>query len=674
MNPLTNSDNRHRDASCSTAAALWLYRIVLLATLFGARTTAAPLNDWPSRQSLGVAAPGLVRVALPPETFDAAQASLADLRVLDPAGAEVPYLIERPRATTRTHRPREGWQVFLEGNRTRIEIDVNLRGQLIALGIETPAAEFLKAASLTGASAGGTRALLSAYPVFRQPDGATQLLLQLPEGVWTHLTLTLDDARSKPIPITAILLHEAESPVPPPEVAATRLVERVEGAGETRLTIDLGAARVPLAGLRFESDEPLFIRHVTLFTRQLENGEVRERPLGTGTIYRVAVEGGNPVAQLDLALDSQPPSRELVVVIDNGDSPPLPVDAVVALRRSIHLVFHTRQAGTFQLFSGNPRAAAPRYDVAALASQLKGATLASLKPGSLGANPEFHPSEPLAEIPLFGAVLDVEPWLFRRAVKLAPGAVQQLELTPHVLAHSQAGLGDLRLVAAGKQVPFFLERTGFTRVLAPEVSRTDDPKQPRLSRWTIRLPHAHLPLTAVSCEIKTVLFEREAQVIEEVPDSRGERHRRLLGSSSWIRKPDGKSGRFSVNLSHPPQTETLLLEIDNGDNPALNLEKFRVFLPVNRLLFKAPPGAVMELCYGNVKAAPPNYDLGLVAPQILATAKSDATLADADPAGPAGRSPSSRTMSLLFFGVLALVVAVLMVVIVRLLPKPATPG
>jgi hypothetical protein len=645
------------------------FLLVLLVTFGITQADAAPLNDWPSRQRLDVPAPGLVRVAVPPETHDAAQASLADLRLLDPAGAEVPYLIEQPRARTRTLRPQEGWQVFLEANRTRIEIDLNLRGQLTAFSLETPAPEFLKAASLTGTAEGVARALLTAYPVFRQPGGAARLQFKLPESAWTHLTLILDDARSKPIPITGILLHEEDSPTPPPEVVAVRLGERIENTSETRLTIDLGAARVPLAGLRFHTGEPLFVRRVNVLTRQWTNGEVRERSLGGGTIYRVAVEGQATAGQLDLALDVQPPTRELVLAIDNGDSPPLPVEAVDMLRRPTHLVFLARQAGTFQLFSGNPRATAPRYDVAALASQLKGANVALLKPGTLGANPDFRPSEPLPEIPLFGAALDVEAWSFRRAVKAAPGAVQQLELTPHVLAHAQIGLSDLRLVAAGKQVPFILERAGFTRALIPEVSRADDAKQPRLSRWTIRLPQTRLPITQLSCETKAALFQREARIFEEVADNRGERYPRMLGSASWLRRPESKSVRFSVALGAPPQTDTLLLEIDNGDNPSIELEKFQVSLPVNRILFKAPPEVPVELCYGNVKATGPSYDLDLVAPQILAAAKSEATLADADPAGPGQRRPSNRNLSLLFFGVLAFVVIGLILVITRLLPK-----
>jgi hypothetical protein len=609
---------------------------------------------------------------LPPETFDAAQASLVDLRVLDPAGVEVPYLIEQPRAKTRTLRPQEGWQVFLEANRTRIEIDVDLRGRLTSLSVETPAPEFLKAASLTGTVNGTARALLSAYPLFRQPGGAARLQLKLPEGAWTHLSLILDDARSKPIPITGIVLHEEEIPAPSPEVAAARLGERIESVGETRLTIDLGAARVPLAGLRLHTDEPLFVRRVNVLTRQWTNGEVRERPLGGGAIYRVAVEGQTNATQLDLALDTQPPTRELVLMIENGDSPPLRLEAVETLRRPTYLVFLARQAGRFQLFSGNPRAAALRYDVAALASQLKGARVSVLKPGALGANPEFHPSEPLPSVPPFAAPLDVEPWSFRRVVKTASGSVQELELTPHVLAHAQAGLSDLRLVAAGKQVPFILERAGFSRALSPEVSRGDDPKRPRLSRWILRLPQARLPITQVSCATKATLFQREARVSEEVVDRRGEHYPRMLGSASWVRQPESKPVRLSVTFTTPPQTETLLLEIDNGDNPSIELEKFQVSLPVSRVLFKAPPGERVELCYGNAKAIAPSYDLDLVAPQILAAAKSEATLADSDPAGPGQRVATNRNLSLLFFGVLALVVIGLVLVITRLLPKQAT--
>src|SRR5256885_12501991 len=42
------------------------------------------------------------------------------------------------------------------------------------------------------------------------------------------------------------------------------------------------------------------------------------------------------------------------------------------------------------------------------------------------------------------------------------------------------------------------------------------------------------------------------------------------GGASWVRKPDARSGRLSVPLPVTPETDTVLLEIDNGDNPALD--------------------------------------------------------------------------------------------------------
>ena len=46
-------------------------------------------------QTVPIPKAGLVRIDLPAETLDAAEADLADLRLLDPAGNEVPFFIER---------------------------------------------------------------------------------------------------------------------------------------------------------------------------------------------------------------------------------------------------------------------------------------------------------------------------------------------------------------------------------------------------------------------------------------------------------------------------------------------------------------------------------------------------------------------------------------------------
>jgi len=62
----------------------------------------------------------------------------------------------------------------------------------------------------------------------------------------------------------------------------------------------------------------------------------------------------------------------------------------------------------------------------------------------------------------------------------------------------------------------------------------------------------------------------------------------------------------------------LFLETGNGDNPPIALEKFAVFYPATRVLFKAKGDAELLLCYGNPRVSSPSYDLNLAAGQLLA--------------------------------------------------------
>ena len=64
------------------------------------------------------------------------------------------------------------------------------------------------------------------------------------------------------------------------------------------------------------------------------------------------------------------------------------------------------------------------------------------------------------------------------------------------------------------------------------------------------------------------------------------------------------------------QSDTLILETENGDNPPIELEKFTAFYPATRVLFKAKPDDRLFLYYGNPRVSPPSYDLSLVAGRI----------------------------------------------------------
>jgi hypothetical protein len=105
---------------------------------------------------------------------------------------------------------------------------------------------------------------------------------------------------------------------------------------------------------------------VTLAVPQVTEDSIREQIIGQGEIYRVAVEGQPPSAGLSVPLENRVRSRDLVLLINNGDSPPLNISAVRVARRPVYLVFLARQPGTFHLLTGNKSCAAPHYDLAAL--------------------------------------------------------------------------------------------------------------------------------------------------------------------------------------------------------------------------------------------------------------------------------------------------------------------
>ena len=124
------------------------------------------------------------------------------------------------------------------------------------------------------------------------------------------------------------------------------------------------------------------------------------------------------------------------------------------------------------------------------------------------------------------------------------------------------------------------------------------------------------------------------------------------------------------------QSDTLFLETDNGDNPPIELEKFTAFYPATRILFKAKPEDELFLYYGNPQAAPPSYDLSLVAGQLLTAEKKIASISAEQQLKESSwyKNQVASQGGVLLWGILALVVVVLLFIISRLLPNSQPPA
>jgi hypothetical protein len=630
-------------------------------------------NEWRQIQTLNVPASGLVQVNLPAPTLDAAQPGLEDLRIVDTTGNRVPYLIERPAPEAEsTLRPKE-FRSTIEASATRLVLETGTTAPIAGVSLETPASQFVKAVQVEGSHDGANwKKLAAGEPIFQLPGGAAKLHVSFPEGGWRFLRLTADDRRSDPVPFTGAQLHRPRSTAPA-EAVSIRIKSRDESLGVTRLALDLGASNLVLASLRIDTSEPLFTRSVTLAVPEIAEDGIRERTLGEAVIYRVDVDGKSE-ARLDIPVEQKIKSRELFLLIRNQDSPPLSINAVRGERRLVRLIFFAHQPGRYSLLSGNSQCAGPSYDLSALSEELKNATATEVEPSTLAPNPKYKAPEALAALTLIGAKIDVAKWKFRKLVPLTQSGAQQIELDPDLLAHALPDQRDLRLVREDRQIPFLLEQTSISRPIQLNTVLANDPKTPTLSRWSLKLPQATLPITRVVCTSASPLFHREMRLWEEVTDERDDKFPRELGRATWDQTPARATREFIIQLNAPPQSDTLFLETNNGDNPAIELREFRCYYPVTRVIFKAASDSTQPvwLYYGNREASAPHYDLSLVAGELLrADRVTVVSGGEENLSSKAERVGQTLTGSAryIFWGALGLVVVALLTLVSRFLPK-----
>jgi hypothetical protein len=652
------------------------FSLFVAALALNLATKAAMPADWQFSQPFSLSQTGLVKLSLPLETLNAGRQGLEDLRLLDSTGREVPFLIERVRVAGNTARPAASFRVTLQVNRTVMTLETGSSQPIEGLTVATPALSFMKAVTVEGSNDGaGWQTVGQGLPLFRQRDGPSQLYLPLPPGAWRDLRLTIDDRRSEAIPLSGVTVHAIAEPMPVEPVAAV-IGERVENPGQTRIAVKLPAANLQLSRLEIESPEPLFTRQMTLAAQKVSENALKEQPLASGTIYRLNREDQPLASQMIVPVEALCPTREVVMLVQNQDSPPLALTAVRFWRRPIYLVFLSPRAGTYQLLSGNYRCDPPRYDLDSLSGRLTNAPPASTTFSPLANNPAFAPSEVVPTAPDAGVPLETGAWKYRKPIRISEAGIQQIELDLEVLCHAEPELDDLRLVRSGRQVPYLLEQTSIDRPINVPALATNDSKRPNYSRWLLTLPYPSLPVTKLTCTAATPMFQRDFRLFEEAPGERGEKYLRPLGQASWTRTSGEQNRSFAVLISPRPLGKILILETDNRDNPAVDLGEFKGFYPAARIYFKSATNSETFLYYGNQQASFPQYDLRLIAQEILAAPKSIATLAAEESLQKstwAGKFGVPGSGGPIFWVVLGLVVVVLLLLISRLLPGKTPP-
>ena len=624
--------------------------------------SAADLAGWQQRQGLEMKAPGLVRVSLPAETLGASQPRLGDVRLLSPNAQEVPYTLEWPVLASVSTQPVASFRATLNASSTVLDIATGSAAPIVSVRLGCASPIFIKAATLEGSDDGANwQPVVANSVLFREASGIEQLEITVPSRVWKQLRVTLDDAKSPPVAFTSASVRQHGDATATQDFTAS-IAAREELKGQTRLTLHFGHANPFLGELRLSVGDALFHRQVQLLTPKASEG------LASGMVYRTVVDG-HEAAQLMLPVHRQVEGAEALLVIDNGDSPPLRIESIAATRYPVALVFQAEAAGSYTLYTGQAQALAPSYDIAALAGQLRTATASAAVLGPLVANPSYSATATLPQTGEPGAATELAEWSRRRLVQHGAAGVLRVVLDAEVLAHAQLGLHDVRLLQDGHQLPYIIEAIADSLELPMTLTLENDAKQPRLSRWHLGNPSPGLPIQSLQFEAATDLFERSVSLWHSATDRHGNAYRETLASGRWTRTP-GQASAFSINLSARVPDDAWFLETDNGDNAALQLTAAKLRYATHAVLCRVTGNTPLHLYYGNARAPQPRYDIRLIEPELRAALKTSATLSEVELLKPEAPKPSTPGAgSPWLWAALAAVVAGLLFAVAKLLPK-----
>lgn len=642
-------------------------------------------SPWKFTQTVETAPGALSALDLPDATLDAARADLADIRIVDANGVEVPYVLDRLGFIRSVEyagmRSAKNFVTTLEGNATRITLETDTTGPVDGIDLFTPGVSFLKPVRVEGSSDGvNWTTLAEGLPIFRQKNGAENLRVNFPAGVHKHLRLTVDDSREDPVPFTGARLHGVikTSSSDPRRKVPVSIVSREERPGGTWLTLDLGAANLPLSGLTLDTPEPLFTRRVSLAAET--PGEEGRFTAAQGSIWNISGLGGEPSSQKRLSVEAQIRTRRITLVIHNGDSPPLAIAGVSADRRPRRLLFVAPQ-GPVTLRSGHPAVAAPRYDLDLLAAKIKTAATAPATVGPLTPNPGYKPFVPPTPSVLAGAAIDTTPWKASKKVRLSAPGAQRLELDLETLCHARPDLGDLRLVSDGIQTPYLIEHSGERRRHPVESTELPPNTEGTTSRYRLALPPGAPPVIAVDWQGGPPGgFVRKVRLLREEKTPRDGVRVLELAAGTWngMTSRDAPDNTTVLNLPAPlaPSHDadggpSLIVEIINGSDAPIRPLDFRIHTPVTKLLFVAPTSGNLALHFANPGATAPNYgDIRIAATRLNAAPSSAPTLGPIE--GDLSPSATRRHAGPILWISLAAVVAGLLFAVTRMLPKDSS--
>jgi hypothetical protein len=617
---------------------------------------------------------------------DIANGGLNDLRLFSATGQEIPYLLVPPSPEapqfisgrvlpiTATDTPNAKASGF--------EVDFETLGTIDAIDLSGVRAPFLKRFRL---EAGGDRTrwtqLIAEGTAFNLPaEQLAHTRIEFEPGEYRYVRVTWDDTNSARVapPDVVTAGRVAPSSSGPILRAPIAIAERPSEPGRSRFRLTLPAARLPIVALELTVGGGHVSRDAVVLEASLVGDQAQPQIIGNARLVRVVRDGINADA-LRIPI-RQPAEPQLDLVVDDGDNPALLLEGAIAVFAELPWIYFESAPGPIVARFGDPRLAAPRYDLEAIRDTLPTA------PAKAAWRSE--PARTLAPeteglpMPDVGGELTVDGFEYLRDIPAGPAGLITVPLDAAVMAHSGISsrrLTDLRVIDRSRlQVPYLLEKRDEPLIVDTTMERRDLPsgvQAPggRLTSYLVRMPFEKLPDARLVLSTQARVFTRSV-TLGSVAPAADRRPARLVthGNLTWVHA-DEATAAPAVTFPLPESIEgDLFLIVEEGDNQPLPIEKATILLPSYVIRLFRRPDLPLRLIYGKDRLPAPRYDLQLLAPQVMGRLAEEVAPGPEQRFGPSA-APSAAEMvpPVVFWSVLSLAVLVLLVLIARLMRREA---
>jgi hypothetical protein len=346
----------------------------------------------------------LYQINLSNEVLGATRQDLADLRILDAGGREVPFAARVRRDVEEATRIDAGeFNRATRGNTSEITVDLGESGDTHnEIEIETSGRNFRRQVGIDGSDDGRSwRVLEDEGKIFRFESNNNQVesnRVGYPVSRYRFLRARVSadsivDNVAPSITGVAVIMSvrdKGESSSWSVTVPYPEPVRSSQGPA-TSWRIDLGQT-VPCDRLILQIRDSSFSRYFTV--EQVDDPQ-DPRQVASGEIKRRSEEPQKPIE----IVFNEVYARRLNLTFTDFANPPLGITAISCAAPARQVLFEVKGTSPpYRLFTGNPKAEAPRYDFENEVALRPVVTVANVETGERQPNPNYRPEpKPLTE-------------------------------------------------------------------------------------------------------------------------------------------------------------------------------------------------------------------------------------------------------------------------------------